>query len=99
MNLIPDFKEFLELLNKNNVDYLLVGGYAVIYYGYPRLTVDIDFWVNPTEENAEKVLVVIKEFGFPTEEVSVKDFFNTDNVFQIGVAPYRIDILTSIEGV
>jgi hypothetical protein len=98
MDLIPDFKELLELLNKNEVEYLIVGGYAVIIYGYPRLTVDIDIWVNPTSENSEKTIKTIEEFGFKFNNLTVEDFKKPDNVIQIGRPPYRVDILTSIEG-
>jgi len=98
MELIPDFKELLELLNKNEVEYLVVGGYAVIIYGYPRLTIDIDIWVKPSFENSEKVIKTINEFGFKFDNLSREDFDNHDNVIQLGRPPYRVDILTDIEG-
>ncbi|MCB0722323.1 MAG: nucleotidyltransferase [Ignavibacteriae bacterium] len=99
MDLNQDYKEFIESLNENKVEYLLVGGYAVIYYGYPRLTLDMDIWVNPSEENAQKIIHALVSFEYPTQNINVQDFSTPDTVFQIGVAPVRIDILTSIEGV
>lgn len=98
MELIPDFKELLQLLNENKVEYLIIGGYAVIIYGYPRLTIDIDVWVNPTIDNSKKVIKTIKDFGFEFENLTFEDFNKPDNVIQLGRPPYRIDILTSIEG-
>src|SRR4030095_8002046 len=78
--------------------YLVVGGYAVIIYGYPRLTIDIDIWVKPSFENSEKVIKTINEFGFKFDNLSREDFDNHDNVIQLGRPPYRVDILTDIEG-
>ena len=74
MELIQDFKEFLELLNKNEVEYMVIGGYAVIAYGYPRLTIDIDVWINPKFDNAKKVIKTIKEFGFDFNNLTEDDF-------------------------
>lgn len=98
MELTRDFKELLILLNENKVEYLIVGGYAVIIYGYPRLTIDIDIWVNPVKDNSEKVIKTIKDFGFSFENLTEKDFEKSDNVIQLGRPPYRVDFLTSIEG-
>jgi len=86
------------LLNENKVEYLVVGGYAVIIYGYPRLTIDIDIWINPVNVNAEKVIKTIKDFGFSFDNLTEEDFRKSDNVIQLGRPPYRVDILTSIEG-
>ncbi|MBK8980767.1 MAG: hypothetical protein IPM38_00215 [Ignavibacteria bacterium] len=86
------------MLNENKVEYLIVGGYAVIIYGYPRLTIDIDIWVNPVKDNSEKVIKTIKDFGFSFENLTEKDFEKSDNVIQLGRPPYRVDFLTSIEG-
>ncbi|OHD24289.1 MAG: hypothetical protein A2086_01290 [Spirochaetes bacterium GWD1_27_9] len=99
MNLNTDFKDFIELLNKNDVKYLLVGGYAVAYYGYPRYTKDIDIWIENTKENAEKLLDSLEKFGLKREELNKNDFVTEDNVIQLGYPPCRIDILTSIDGV
>ncbi|HAY35053.1 MAG TPA: hypothetical protein DCY06_13060 [Bacteroidetes bacterium] len=98
MELTRDFRELLKLLNENKVEYLVVGGYAVIIYGYPRLTIDIDIWINPVNVNAEKVIKTIKDFGFSFDNLTEEDFRKSDNVIQLGRPPYRVDILTSIEG-
>lgn len=94
-----DFKEFIKLLNKEKVEYLLVGGYAVILHGHVRFTGDIDFWINPTLENATRMVKVLKEFGFGKLDVGVKDFTRENFVIQLGIHPNRIDVLTSLEGV
>jgi len=86
------------LLNKNEVEYLIVGGYAVIAYGYPRLTIDIDVWVKVGDDNSGKVIKTIEDFGFKFDNLNAKDFNIPDNVIQLGRPPNRIDILTSIEG-
>jgi predicted nucleotidyltransferase len=94
-----DFKEFLKLLNSHKVKYLLIGGYAVGYHGYVRATADIDIWIPIDEETAENMVNIITEFGFPVEKLSKKLFLEKENVIQMGVPPFRIDILTSISGV
>lgn len=94
-----DFKEFIELLNANKVEYLIVGGYAVGFHGYPRYTGDIDIWINPEIDNIKKMPKVLKEFGFASAEITENDFRNRDNIFRIGNPPYRIDIMTEIDGV
>ena len=99
MELNEDFKEFVQLLNKNNVEYLVVGGYAVTAHGYPRYTGDIDFWVKPEEKNALFVIKSLKEFGFGELDITLDDLTEIDNVIQLGFPPNRIDILTSISGV
>ncbi len=95
----PDFKEFVELLNENDVSYLITGGYAVSLYGHPRNTGDIDFWIKPTKENASKLVKAFDAFGFSSFGVSEEDFLKKDNVIQIGYPPYGIDIVTGIDGV
>lgn len=94
-----DFKEFIELLNKNNVKYLLVGGYSVGYYSRPRYTEDIDIWIECTGENAEKIITVLNEFGFSSLTINVQDLLKPEQIIQLGLPPQRIDILTSIDGV
>ena len=94
-----DFKEFLKLLNSHKVKYLLIGGYAVGYHGYVRATADIDIWIPIDEETAGEMVNIITEFGFPVEILSKKLFLEKENVIQMGVPPFRIDILTSISGV
>ena len=93
-----DLKEFLSFLNAKNVDYIIVGGIAVVYYGYPRYTGDIDIWVNKNESNAKKIIEVIKEFGFTDLGLTVEDLTEDNMVFQFGVEPNRIDIITDVDG-
>jgi len=93
-----DFKEFIELLIKNEVEYL-VGGYAVAIHGYPRYTGDLDIWIRRTQANAEKTLKTLHDFGFNFSNLSTEDFTKEDNVIQLGNPPLRIDLLTQIDGV
>jgi hypothetical protein len=97
--LAKDFKEFVQLLNENKVEYLLVGGYAVALHGYPRFTGDLEIWVNPANSNAIKVLNAVQQFGFSSYNLKADDFSKTNNVIQLGYPPLRIDILTDIDGV
>lgn len=94
-----DFKEFLKLLNSAEVEYLLIGGFAVGYYGYPRATNDIDVWVSRTESNAAKLVATLEEFGFGTSELKPELFQKPDCIVRMGVPPMRVEILTSISGV
>ncbi len=94
-----DFKEFIELLNKNKIEYLVVGGYAVGIHGYPRYTGDIDIWIKISNEIADKMVSVLDEFGFGEYELKREDFLNSINVIQLGYPPLRIDIIMSIDGV
>ena len=98
MNLNEDFKEFVQLLNKNKAEYLVVGGYAVAMHGYPRYTGDIDFWINSNSENAQRIIQALLEFGFGSVDISLEDLTEPDNVIQLGYPPNRIDILTSVTG-
>lgn len=95
----PDFKDFLQLLNSEKVEYLLIGGYAVGFYGYPRATGDLDVWIAASDANAAKVVQVLGKFGFSAETVRQEFFNKTDQVFRMGVQPISIDIVTSISGV
>jgi predicted nucleotidyltransferase len=97
--LTPDFKEFLKLLNLNKVDYLIIGGYAVGYHGYVRATADIDIWIPINTQAAEKMVKIVLEFGFTDPKIKKELFLEERNVIQMGKAPFRIDILTSISGV
>ncbi len=99
MTLEPDFEDFIELLNKHKIDYLVVGGYAMAFHGRPRYTGDLDIWINISESNANGMLVVLKEFGFSSLQFSKEDFLKENIINQIGYPPLRIDILTSIDGV
>ncbi|HIE28660.1 TPA: hypothetical protein EYP66_15380 [Candidatus Poribacteria bacterium] len=94
-----DFKEFLKLLNSHQVEYLLIGGYAVGYHGYPRATADMDLWVAIHQENAEKLVAVLKEFGFDVPELSTDLFLKENQIVRMGVPPMRIELLTTISGV
>ncbi len=94
-----DFKELLTLLNDNDVEYLIVGGYAVALYGYPRFTGDLDVWIRNTPINVERLLKALEEFGFSSLNLSPADFLTPNIVVQLGFPPNRIDILVSIDGV
>ena len=94
-----DFREFIESLIKNNAEYLIVGGYAVGIHGHPRYTGDLDIWLNPTPENAERLLQSVNEFGFSSFQLATKDFITPGNIIQLGYPPLRIDLLTEIDGV
>ena len=97
--LLPDFKEFLKLLNAHQVEYLLIGGYAVGYYGYPRATADMDIWIASNPTNAEKIITALKEFGFSPPDLSAKLFLKEWQIVRMGVPPVRIEIATTISGV
>ena len=95
----PDFREMLSALSDASVDYLVVGAYAMAAHGLPRATGDLDIWVRRSEENARRVWRALEKFGAPRSRLSVQDLTTPDTVFQIGVAPRRIDILTSVDAV
>jgi predicted nucleotidyltransferase len=91
-----DYEEFIQLLNSQNVEYLLIGAYAVAHYAEPRNTGDIDFLINPTKKNAKRVLAVLKKFGFGRLAISEKDLLDPEMVIQLGFPPVRIDLITSL---
>jgi|SRR5687768_14620347 hypothetical protein len=95
----PDFKEMLSCLKDEEVDFLIVGAYALAAHGFPRATGDLDIWVRNSFENAEKVMRAVVKFGAPTSNLSVEDFTAPDMIVQLGVEPCRIDLLTGIDGV
>ena len=99
LQLADDFKEFLRLLNSHQVRYLLIGGFAVSYHGYPRSTNDIDVWIEMSDDNASKVVSAIEEFGFSIPELTTELFVQPDKIIRMGVPPMRIEVLTSISGV
>jgi len=99
MRVEKDFEEFLGLLNKNNVEYLIIGAYAFGLYARPRNTGDIDILINRTENNAELIIKVLKDFGFELPDIKKDDFLKEGRVVQLGVSPVRIDLLNSIDGV
>ncbi len=94
----PDFKEFLQLLNSERIEYLLVGGYAVGYYGYPRSTGDLDIWIGSKPKNAEAIVRVVRKFGFAAAVISADLFLTKNRVIRMGVPPLQIDLLTTISG-
>ena len=99
MVLNKDFREFIESLNANGVKYLIVGGYAVGFHGYPRYTKDLDVWLLVSEENAEQVLKALDHFGMGGLGLTRKDFLDTESFVQIGYPPNRIDLVMSCDGV
>ena len=99
MPLHPDWKEFLELLNSNGVDYIIVGAHARGLHGVPRYTRDIDILVRSSPENATRLEQVVQAFGFASAAVKADDFLTPGQVIQLGIEPYRIDLLTSISGI
>jgi hypothetical protein len=98
-NLNPDFLDFITLLDQRSVEYLIVGGYAVGFHGFPRYTGDINFFVSINEENAEKLVRVLDDFGFGGICIEREDFLKPSFVVEIGRAPRKIQILTGIDGV
>jgi hypothetical protein len=94
-----DFKEFIQLLNDNQVNYLVIGGYAVAIHGHPRYTKDIDIWIEISEENSQKIITALTEFGFGSLGLTVQDFQEPHQVIQLGYPPSRIDLITSPDGI
>jgi predicted nucleotidyltransferase len=94
-----DFKEFLNLLRSHGVKYLLIGGYAVIYHGFPRATGDMDIWIAMDPENARRMVETVREFGFDTPDLSPALFLQDNSMVRMGNVPVRIEILTRISGV
>jgi len=99
MDLHNDWKEFCAQLNANGVEYLVVGAFALAFHGLPRLTADIDVWVNPTRENAERLTKALSEFGFPSTREQVEEFATPGKMWRVGASSYRIDVMTAIDGV
>jgi hypothetical protein len=99
MSLPPDFSEFLKLLNCHHVDYLLVGGFAVGFHGYPRATSDMDIWVSQSPENAGRVVAAIRAFGFNTQNLTEDLFLQRRRIVRMGHPPIRIEVMNEIDGV
>jgi len=99
MRVEKDYEEFLGLLNKYQVKYCIIGAYAVAFWGYPRYTKDIDILIEPTKENAKRIISAIRDFGIKSQDLTEEDFIKKNRVIQLGYEPVRIDILTSVEGV
>ena len=99
MEVQKDFRDLLELFNKNRVKYIIVGGYALAFHGAPRYTGDLDIFVNANKDNAHRILKALDAFGFGSVGLSIQDFIEPNKVIQLGYPPVRIDIVTSISGV
>ena len=99
MEVQPDFKELLALFNDHRVSYVIVGGYALAFHGAPRFTGDLDIFVKPDHENAGRIVAALAAFGFASLGLTESDFEQADQVIQLGVAPVRIDLITSLTGV
>jgi len=99
MTLNSDYRDILHALSERKVKFILVGAYAMAAHGYPRSTMDIDLWIRPEHDNAVLVLNALEDFGAPIGDLSKDDLVKEGIIFQIGVAPRRIDILTSVDGV
>jgi predicted nucleotidyltransferase len=98
--LLPDdFRDFLKLCNQKRVKYLLIGGYAVGYHGYPRATADMDIWIERSQVNADKLVAVLKAFGFDVPELSADLFLEEGKVTRMGRPPIRLELLNEISGV
>ncbi|CAL1516289.1 nucleotidyltransferase [Chitinophaga sp. MM2321] len=99
MILEKDFEDFVKLLNKHEVKYMVVGGYALALHGKPRHTGDLDIWINISDDNANRLLKVVNEFGLSSLGLQKADFLEPGYITQIGYPPLRIDILNTIDGV
>jgi hypothetical protein len=97
--LSPDYKEFIQSLNDNQVRYLMVGGYAVALHGYPRFTKDMDIWIELAPKNAARMVKALDQFGFTSLKLKDADFLVEDQIIQLGYPPNRIDIITTLPGV
>ena len=99
MEVQPDFRDLLELLNKHQVEFMLVGGYALAFHGAPRYTGDMDIFVHVSSQNAARIMAALKEFGFGSVGLTAEDFQKDNIVVQLGVPPVRVDIVTSLTGI
>jgi len=99
MSLSKDLREFIECLNSNEVEYLVVGALAVSWHGFPRYSADVDFLISPTETNGARVLKAIRQFGFGSLDITLEDLTSPGKVIQLGREPNRIDLMTSVTGV
>lgn len=99
IQLPTEFSELLKLLNAHEVKYLIVGGYAVAYHGYPRTTGNIDIWIESTESNGKRIVAALAEFGFNVPALRPALFTRPDQIIRMGHPPLRVELLTSISGV
>jgi hypothetical protein len=95
----PHFEELLRLLEENNVDYVIVGGYAVAFHGFPRFTKDIDVFFRNAQDNINKIRNALIAFGFPEPNLPISLFSESGNIIQFGISPVRVDIINEIDGV
>jgi len=98
MDISYDYRDLFKVLNRYKVRYLVVGAYAVVFYAEPRFTKDLDIWVEPSEQNAKRLYKALTKFGAPLKGITLEDFTNGKMIYQIGVAPVRIDIMMGISG-
>lgn len=98
-SLTKDFREFLQCLNARGVEYLVIGGHAVAFHGYPRATADLDTWIAVNAINASRVVDALRDFGFDLPDLNPELFLRPDRIIRMGVAPNRIEIQTGIDGV
>ena len=99
MEIQKDFSGLFASLNAHDVEYIIVGGYALAFLGAPRFTGDIDVWVSTDRRNAERIIAALADFGFSSVDLGIEDFQAADRVIQLGIPPVRIDFLTSLSGV
>jgi hypothetical protein len=99
LELANDYKEFLRLLRAHGVEYLLIGGWAVGYHGYPRATYDLDVWIAISPVNADRIMKALADFGFDVPELSADLFLKDDSIVRMGAEPVRIEVMTTISGV
>ncbi len=99
MNIQQDFKELLALLEENQVDYMVVGGYAVAFHGFPRFTKDLDIFFSNSLDNIERIFGALCKFGFSRDSLSVDNFLEEGNIITFGVVPVRVDFINTIDGV
>ena len=99
MEVQQDFKELLALFNAHNVDYMIVGAYALAFHGAPRYTGDLDILIHADEKNAKRIFNALNDFGFGKVGLEEADFSEPDRIIQLGVPPVRVDLITSITGV
>ncbi len=98
MEISSDYRELFSILNIHKVKYMVIGAYAVSYYTEPRFTKDLDIWIKPELKNADKLYNALKKFGAPLKDICPKDFIDENMVYQIGVAPIRVDIMMGLPG-
>lgn len=99
MNIHQDFKELLELLTGFEVDYMIIGGYAVAFHGHPRFTKDLGIFFDYASENIERIIKALEKFGFPRESLVSAPFANGNKIVTFGVPPLRVDFINQIDGV